>query len=116
MLAAGTGRLGAMDRLRFYSGWLGVDRIELRDPAETLSVRGGPWARRFSQGPRARIYIQPLEGHYQSRVIEQRYVKSQLAFASTGPMFEMPIATMLDEMTARDGGWAEQPLQHVYDW
>jgi hypothetical protein len=37
-----------MDRLIFYPERCGVDRIELRDPAETLSIRGGgPWERSF---------------------------------------------------------------------
>jgi hypothetical protein len=34
ILAAGTGWLGAMGRLGFNSGRRGVDRIELKEPAE----------------------------------------------------------------------------------
>ena len=29
-----------MDRLGFYSGWRGIDRVELREPAETLPFAG----------------------------------------------------------------------------
>jgi hypothetical protein len=40
-----------MDRLRIYPGRRGVDRIELRDPAETLSIRGRTLGEELSRIP-----------------------------------------------------------------
>ncbi len=41
-------------------------------------------------------------------------MKSQFTFDDAGPLFEMHLATMSDEMNVRDGDGVQQFLQHRY--
>lgn len=84
----------------------------MREPAETHCVRQG-LGRGDVLGSLGTLLHLALGGSLMVSGDRAVWVKSQFTFAYAGPMFEMPIATMSGEMTAREGVGVQQSLQHA---
>ena len=70
-----------MDRCRFDSGRRGDDRIELMQPAASLSIRWVSSVEDISSDLWARFFVPPLEGQWWYRTLERSGLVTQFTFA-----------------------------------